>query len=312
MSTMISVTSPVLLPDTEAFDLAPASEGAGGAARGWRIFRSIPRGPAPESGFPVIYMLDANAGFASFHQAMARAAGRPSATGVSEAVIVGIGYPEGEDIRTRRAFDFTVGPSRDAAAEPPRPERASLHGGRDAFLRFIETTLKPAIAARVPVDPARQTLFGHSLAGWFTLDVMTRDPGAFAAYVAVSPSIWWDEARLNEGLAGLEDLAGLEYLAGLESPPPRLALMVGEWEEALAPWQADRPEAAEMAARRAQRAMVARARAFAAQVAATLGPAAQVRFDRMAGEDHASILPAAMTRALRFALEEGHGRAALP
>ncbi|MBB3771029.1 hypothetical protein FHS55_001624 [Angulomicrobium tetraedrale] len=304
MSTMISATSPVLLPDTEAFDLAPASHGAGGAARGWRIFRSIPRGPAPEDGFPVIYMLDANAGFASFHEAMARAARRPSATGVSEAVIVGIGYREGEDIRTRRAFDFTAGPSREAA--PAHPERASLHGGRDAFLGFIETTLKPAIAARVAVDPARQTLFGHSLAGWFTLDVMTRVPAAFAAYVAVSPSIWWDEARLMEGLAGMEGLARTK------GPPPRLALMVGEWEEALAPWQADRPEAAEMAARRAQRAMVARARAFAAQAAVTLGPAARVRFDRMAGEDHASILPAAMTRALRFALEQGHGRAAFP
>jgi predicted alpha/beta superfamily hydrolase len=272
--------NPVTLPDAEWFDLAP--EGG----QPWRIFLARPPGKPPPGGFPVVTMLDANAGFATFVEVMRRGAVRPQATGIAPAVIVGIGYPEGDDHRARRTFDYTAGPGAEGAG---RDERAT--GGRDAFLAFIEHALKPRIAREVPVDPMNQTLFGHSLAGWFVLDAMARDLGLFRTHVAVSPSIWWDEARLVEGLERA-DGAGR-----------RLAIMVGEWEQALSPWQAARPEAAEMAARRARRAMVDRAREFSGRVrTAWLG--ARVHFEVMPGEDHASILPAAMARALRFALAD--------
>ena len=117
---------------------------------------------------------------------------------------------------------------------------------------------------------------------------MTRAPAAFSHHVAVSPSIWWDAPRLVEGLALAQGTA------------VRLALMVGEWEQALSPFQAARPEAAEMAARRARRAMVDRSRDFADRAAAALGPGSEVRFEMLAGEDHASVLAPAMARALRF------------
>ncbi|TCK23859.1 hypothetical protein EV667_3702 [Ancylobacter aquaticus] len=269
--------NPVTLPDAEWFDLAPPGGGVP-----WRIFLARPQGEAPAAGFPALFMLDANAGFATFAEVLRRGAVRPQATGIAPMMLVGIGYPEGDDARVRRHVDYTAGPGAEDSARPT--------GGRDAFLAFIEQVLKPHLAARFPLDPARQTLFGHSLAGWFTLDVMTRNSAAFRSYVAVSPSIWWDEARLVEGLA----------LA--RKRPPRLSMLVGEWEQALAPWQALRPEAGEMAARRARRAMVDRARGFADRAAAAFGPAAEVRFELMAGEDHASILPSAMARALRFAL----------
>ncbi|GLK72206.1 alpha/beta hydrolase [Ancylobacter dichloromethanicus] len=272
--------NPVTLPDAEWFDLAPEGGGAP-----WRIFLARPPGEAPAAGFPALFMLDANAGFATFVEVLRRGAVRPAATGIGPAVLVGIGYREGEDARARRTFDYTTGPGAEAGRAGERPT-----GGRDAFLAFIEQVLKPHIAREVPLDPARQTLFGHSLAGWFTLDVMARDSAAFRSYVAVSPSLWWDEARLIEGLA-------LPRVV-----PPRLSMMVGEWEQALAPWQAARPEAAEMAARRARRGMVARAQGFAARARDALGPGAEVQFEVLAGEDHASILPAAMARALRFAL----------
>lgn len=274
--------NPVTLPDTEWFDLAPP-----GGGRPWRIFLARPPGEAPAAGFPSVFMLDADAGFASFVEVMRRGAARPQATGIAPTLIVGIGYGEGEDHRARRRFDTTAGPGAEGAG---RSEAAT--GGRDAFLAFIEGTLKPRLARELPVDARRQALFGHSLAGWFVLDVMARASGAFRSYVAVSPSIWWDEARLLEGLA-------LPRAAA-----PRLSILVGEWEQALSPWQAARPEAAEMAARRARRAMVDRARDFAGRTARELGPDAEVRFELMAGEDHASILPAAMARALRFALAE--------
>ncbi len=237
----------VTIPDTQAFDL----EARDGAL--YRIFLAVPAGEPPEGGFPVI---------------------------------VGVGYPtDGVDDRARRSFDYSAGPSVEAGrggdGAVPRT------GGRDAFFAFIERVLKPEIAQRCPIDPARQTLFGHSLAGYFVLDVLGRNTPAFSAYVAVSPSIWWDEERPVAGLAETQ------------KAPVLLSIMVGEWEQALAPWQREREGAAEMQARRA---MTDRANGFAELAGWALGPSATVQFAVMPDEDHASILPIAMTRALRFVL----------
>ncbi|MFT0860697.1 alpha/beta hydrolase [Ancylobacter sp. G4_0304] len=273
---------PVTLPDAYSFDLA-AGEGPA-----WRIFLAVPHEAPPPGGFPVIYLLDANAGFATLVEALRRGAQRPQGTGVAPAVIVGIGYPgEGIYDRARRTFDYTAGPSVEAS---PSAGEARATGGRDAFLSFIEEVLKPRITRECPVDPGRQALIGHSLAGWFVLDVLCRNTACFQSYVAISPSIWWDEPRL---------LYGLAHLA---RGPRRLAVMVGEWEQQLAPWQQGRPQSAEMAERRARRAMADRARAFTEAAAAALGPQAEVAFTLLADEDHASIVPAAMTRALRLIL----------
>ena len=146
------------------------------------------------------------------------------------------------------------------------------------------------IEGMAPVDTTRRTLIGHSLAGYFALDVLAHDRAAFRSYVAVSPSIWWNEPRLRAGLSGLRPVAA------------RLAVFVGQWEQELAPWQQGRPDSAELAARRPRRGMVDRARSFVEKAAEVLGPASETCFHVLPEEDHASVLPAAMGRALRFAL----------
>ncbi|WP_029352207.1 alpha/beta hydrolase-fold protein [Bosea sp. 117] len=280
--------SEVTLPGTRVFDLAPP-----GGGEPWRIFLAVPEAPAPAGGFPSIFMLDANAGFATLVETLRRGAMRPAATGIVPAVLVGIGYPtETLYERARRTYDYSPGPSSEARV--PGADDQPPTGGRDRLLAFIEQELKPTIAGIAPLDPARQTLLGHSLAGFFALDVLTRNTSAFRSYIAVSPSIWWDEARLNAGLAAIAPPAA----------PVRLVIAVGEWEQALAPWQQGRPDSAELAARRSRRAMVDRARLFAERAAIVLGTEARVRFDMLPEEDHASVLPAAMSRAIRFVLRE--------
>ncbi|GLK82359.1 alpha/beta hydrolase [Ancylobacter defluvii] len=273
----------IVIEDSSWFDLAPCGGGAP-----YRILLAMPKGPAPPAGFPVLYLLDANASFATLVEAQRRGAERPAGTGIGPMVLVGIGHPaDGLYDRARRIFDYTAGPCREEGET-----RAT--GGRDGFLVFLRQVLGPAVAARAPVDARRQTLVGHSLAGGFVLDVFGRDSGAFANYVAVSPSIWWDEQRLTDGLARIEGA-------------PRLALIVGEWEEALPPWLAAQPGAATIAERRARRAMVHRARAFAERARAALAGRGAAEFECLAGEDHASVVAPALTRALRFALADADG-----
>ena len=204
----------VVLPQTEQRDIHSHNTGDD-----YRIFISQPQQPAPPGGYPVLYVLDGNALFPMLAvQANARES-RPDPATRASVVVVGIGYP-GDALYDvdRRARDYTP------PALAANHERDDAHyGGADQFLAFVQTELKPLIEARYPIDPHRQTLFGHSHGGLFTLYTLMSEPDAFQNYLAASPSIWWNDRQLLEqsGLALSE--------SNLQSK--RLWMTVGEAEE---------------------------------------------------------------------------------
>lgn len=65
---------------------------------------------------------------------------------------------------------------------------ADLGSNADAFLRFLTVELLPKIDKEYRTLPFR-TLIGHSRGGWFALRAMCREPKAFPAVIAISPSI---------------------------------------------------------------------------------------------------------------------------
>jgi predicted alpha/beta superfamily hydrolase len=67
-------------------------------------------------------------------------------------------------------------------------------GGADKFLDFIQTELVPEIEKRYPTQPYR-ILTGHSLGGLFAIHALMARPDLFNAYIASSPSLWWDDFR---------------------------------------------------------------------------------------------------------------------
>lgn len=271
-----SPMQPATVPGTRSWTMD-----ANGSA--YRISVALPPGdPRPPGGLPTLYLLDANAGFATVAETQRRLGRRPDATRVGPAIVVGIGHP-GDALYDagRRRRDYTPG------------HAAAPGGGAEAFLAFIEERVKPAVAGMAPVDPDRQILVGHSLAGYFALWVLTRRAAAFQGYVAVSPSLWRDETLKSA-------------ITAIGGARPRVFIAAGEWEEKLAPWQAGRPDAGEIAARRAERRMVGRARDFAAALAARVGPD-RVSFALFPGEDHASVFAVAVSRAMRMMLEPAPG-----
>jgi hypothetical protein len=70
--------------------------------------------------------------------------------------------------------------------------RVPTSGGADAFLKFLETELAPNIQKRYRTEPFR-ILVGHSLGGLFALHALISRPTIFQAYIAVSPSLEWDD-----------------------------------------------------------------------------------------------------------------------
>jgi predicted alpha/beta superfamily hydrolase len=278
----------VPIPGLRAFDLAPR---AGGPP--WRIFLRLPQGPAPAAGWPALFLLDANAVMGIATDALRVQAAYPAGTGIRDAVLVGIGYPtEAAYDSVRRSWDYAPPPGH---TYPPHtaggpPVRT---GGALDFLRFIETELKPFLAARVSLDPARQAIFGHSFGGLFVLTALFTRPRAFTDWIAMSPSIYWEDFTVQTAERAFAAM-----------PPdqrgtPRLLMAVGEYERHLAPFQRDRPDAAERLARLQATRHIENARAMADRLR-PLGVAVEV--EEIPEETHMSMLPQAVNRAIRFAL----------
>jgi predicted alpha/beta superfamily hydrolase len=129
--------------------------------------------------YPVLYLTDGDAHIghtASTIEFLARN-GR-----MSPMIIVGI-------TNTDRARDLT--PVKSTAKNPDGTWQAPSSGGADNFLKFIETELIPEVEKSYRVKPYR-VLAGHSLGGLFAVHAMIARPGLFNSYVAVSPSLQWE------------------------------------------------------------------------------------------------------------------------
>ena len=68
-------------------------------------------------------------------------------------------------------------------------------GGGDNYLKFIRDELFPAIDSTYRTVPYR-VLVGHSLGGLLALHSLLVSPDIFQSYVAIDPSVWWDDGAL--------------------------------------------------------------------------------------------------------------------
>lgn len=93
---------------------------------------------------------------------------------------------------------------RDLTGPTENPEdlarAAAPTGGSARFRRFIRDELMPAIHHNYRTTT--ETAFvGESLAGLFALETFFREPDLFDTYIAISPSLWWDNLSLARNAA---------------------------------------------------------------------------------------------------------------
>ena len=157
--------------------------------RHYRVQLAIPKAAAPTAGFPLLVMLDGNAALAALtpeQMTQMAQSGRPVA-------IAALGYQTelGVDVDAR-AFDYTPA----VPGENPTWDdkaRGRLGGGADQFLDLYEQRIRPELVRRIPVDPARSTLWGHSYGGLLALYTLFTRPQLFPRYAAADPSLWWSD-----------------------------------------------------------------------------------------------------------------------
>ncbi|MGO3890949.1 MAG: alpha/beta hydrolase [Paenalcaligenes sp.] len=195
--------------DTYRFETFTLSSDDG--ERHYKVQVGIPKRPAPATGFPVIYMLDGNAALTNIDTADLAAMDALSPT-----VLVAIGYDvEGSHDTNARAYDYTPPVFKDGVEQHDVEVRGRRGGGAEVFVNFIETRIKPEVDLRAPTDHARQTLWGHSYGGLFTMYTLFTHPNLYQRYVAGDPSLWWYDGLLVNTVAKVfnpNDALGKEIL----------------------------------------------------------------------------------------------------
>jgi hypothetical protein len=181
-----------------------------------------------------------------------------------------------------------------AAISPGTPEYA----GADAFLKVIETEIKPRVAAVVPVEPGQDILFGHSLGGLFVLHALFARPSSFRTFLALSPSIWWNQRIV------LGDEASFSAQVTDRKASPHVYIAVGAEEQGIPPPPYPPGVTREaVAALVGAAAMVDNVRALGGRLDAMKGgPDWKVRTTVFDGESHNSVAWRSVNAFLDFAL----------
>jgi predicted alpha/beta superfamily hydrolase len=91
---------------------------------------------------------------------------------------------------TQRRRDLT-GPTENEQDKKIAPKV----GGSAAFRRFIREELMPQVRARYRTT-AETAIVGESLAGLFVMETFLLEPNLFETYVALDPSLWWNNRNL--------------------------------------------------------------------------------------------------------------------
>lgn len=285
----------------------------------YSISVALPSTPPPAKGYPVLYVLDGYAYFASATEAI-----RQNAPNV---VVVGVGYPDDPaffaEVTRRhspispllaqgspatvaysveRIYDLSLPLTEELMAAQSIPGMQLGHakdtGGLDDLLKTIETEVKPRVAAMIKVDPANQALFGHSLGGLAVVRALFTEPTAFRTYIAASPSIWWGNNAV------LADEARFAAAVNAGAASPRILLTVGAEEDVVPKLPAALGiDPAKVAALVAQARMVDNARDLTARLKALhgTGPYAVDEVGVFAEQGHGQAPWPAIGRAISFA-----------
>lgn len=130
----------------------------------------------PDAQYPVVYLLDGNGHFRSVAGMLYQLSTVNGNRVLPEMIMVG--FPN-----TDRMRDLT----------PTHTDGTT--GGGEAFLDFIETEAIPYIEANYPASQYR-SFIGHSLGGLMVIETLVERPELFSNYIAIDPSLWWDEQAI--------------------------------------------------------------------------------------------------------------------
>ena len=152
---------------------------------------------AKDRRYPVLYVLDGKTHFVHTAASVGFLAAQSE---IPEMIVVAI-------TSTVRVRDFT---------QTDWPSAWVGGGGANSFKRFLSAELMPRINGAYRTD-GFGILSGHSAGGQFVLYCLTSEPSLFNAYIALSPSLDWDDnlpqRSLQKSFESTPNLPAFLYVA---------------------------------------------------------------------------------------------------
>jgi predicted alpha/beta superfamily hydrolase len=145
--------------------------------------------------YPVLYVLDGDGYFTSLVTMIQHLSQHNGNTVLPQMIIVGIPNTQGHRTRDLTAISST---------------QDKTSGGGENFTAFLEKELIPYIDKNYATAPYR-TFMGHSLGGLLVINTLLKHPNLFNAYVAMEPSMFFDNDVLLgqvEGILKQKDFKG--------------------------------------------------------------------------------------------------------
>lgn len=133
--------------------------------------------------YPVIYVLDGDAHFKGIAGIVENLS---AVRALPEAIIIAI--PHKDRIKDLTPTAVRPGVYIDSLS-------AKTSGGGEEFTAFLQKELIPHIDSAYSTAPYR-VLIGHSLGGLFVINTLLHHTELFNSYVAIEPSLWWDDQKL--------------------------------------------------------------------------------------------------------------------
>lgn len=136
--------------------------------------------------FPVLYLMDGESHFDMLSQYVDYLS-RWDVNVIPQMIVVAI-------TNTKRTRDLT--PTESIINYFGKPDTSKVSwmkpsGGNEQFLQFIREELMPYVDKHYKTSPFR-IFAGHSFGGIASINCLLTHPDMFSAYIAISPSLWWD------------------------------------------------------------------------------------------------------------------------
>ncbi len=220
-----------------------------------RINVYTPPGAPAGTRLPVMYLLDGGIAEDFLHIAGLVQVSVGNGT-MRPFILVGI-----ENTQRRRDLTGPTANARDSTIAP-------WVGGSAAFRAFLRTELIPEVERRLPATGER-AIIGESLAGLFIVETFLLEPALFTTYIAIDPSLWWNDNRLVA-----------ESGKTMRSRPGSVATLY--------------------IAHSGEQGIATLAREFADSLGVAAGTQVRWRLDAMPTEGHATVFHPAALRAVRW------------
>jgi len=262
----------LVLPDVECSEFHSRFTG-----HDYHVYVSLPASYRQgDQRYPVLYVPDIDDGFLGLRSANSwMSLGKFIGLGymLEEFILVGVPLKsEGVlDWARKRAFDLTPTEVEAQNTILGKLVGGEVHtGGASMFLRTLKEELIPFIESKYRVTSDRG-LAGFSFGGLFAAYVWLNDGNTFSRYLIGSPSLWWDKEMILKAEAAVAESG--KTLHG------RVFLSVGADEG---------------------KGMVGQLKNLTTALTSHAYPNLQLESHIFEGEDHLSVVPATLSRGLKF------------